>query len=129
MLNERGHEVPDQTPVAVPLGWKRPETLQETVRRLIRGAMSDQASAVGQESFEEADDFEVGDDYDPRSPFEIDEQAGGVPDWELQARHAGWKPKARGWQEEALASGWEPPAPPPKPAVEAAKPVPPSAGG
>lgn len=70
-LDEKGREIPDPTPISIPLGFKKPETLAEAVRRLVR---SDQWAKemidTDQETFEEADDFDVGDDFDPSSPFE-----------------------------------------------------------
>lgn len=69
--NEHGHEVPDPVPVSVPAHLTRPPTLQEQIRRLIRVEASRVAAAQGHETFEEADDFEVGDDFDPRSPWEL----------------------------------------------------------
>lgn len=65
-----GFEVPDPMPAAAPAGFKRPETLAEQVQRLVRGAISRQAEAQGVETFEEADDFDVGDDFDPTTPYE-----------------------------------------------------------
>lgn len=69
-LTPDGHEVPDPRPVAVPVGFKRPETLAEQVQRLVRGAISRQAEEAGAETFEEAEDFDVGDDFDPTTPYE-----------------------------------------------------------
>lgn len=69
-LDENGHEVPDPRPVAIPAGFKRPETLAEQVRRLVRTSLSQQAHNEGMETFEEAEDFDVGDDIDPRTPYE-----------------------------------------------------------
>lgn len=68
-LNEKGHEVVSSDPVAVPLKFRRIgqyDNLAELVRTLI----SRQALEQGRESFEDADDFEVGDDYDPQSFWE-----------------------------------------------------------
>jgi len=79
-LDERGHEVLDPTPMEIPLGFKRPPTLQEQIRQLIRTEMSQNAKGKGMETFEEADDFEVGDDFDPSSPYELNF------DQEIQAR-------------------------------------------
>lgn len=71
-LNEKGHEVLDPTPVAVPVHFKRPPTLQEQIRSMVRSEeLRRAASSQGMETFEEADDFAVGDDYDPRSPHEL----------------------------------------------------------
>lgn len=70
-LDENGHEILDDTPVAIPARLSRAETLTEQVRRLIREEASRAAQAAGFETFEEADDFEIEDDYDPRSPHEL----------------------------------------------------------
>lgn len=67
----RRYEELDSRPVEMPIGFNRPPTLQEQIRRLIRTEMSMQAASQGQESWEEADDFNVGDDYDPTSPYEL----------------------------------------------------------
>lgn len=70
-LNAKGQEVVDPNPVAVPTGLGRSETLSEQIRRLIRTLLSEQAGADGEETFEEADDFDVGDDFDPTTPYEM----------------------------------------------------------
>lgn len=64
------HEKPDNTPVAIPLRFTRPETIAQQVQRLVVTQFSQMAQAQGFESFEEADDFDIGDDYDPTSPYE-----------------------------------------------------------
>lgn len=46
--------------------------------------LAQEAAQAGYESFEEADDFEVGDDYDPSSPYETDFDP--VPVAELRRR-------------------------------------------
>lgn len=71
-LNSRGHEVNDPQPMALPPGVAKPETLAETIRRLVRNEISARASDLGHETFEEADDFDVEDDYaDPQSQWEL----------------------------------------------------------
>ncbi len=70
-LDDQGHEVPSDVPMAIPVGFKIPETLNEQVARLVRHHRF--AEALGQpddETFEEADDFDVGEDFDPSSPYE-----------------------------------------------------------
>lgn len=69
-LDENGHEVPDPRPLRLPAGFKKPETLAEQVQRLVRGALSRQAEDQGFESFEDAEDFDVGDDEDPHTQYE-----------------------------------------------------------
>lgn len=70
LLDENGWEIPDPTPVSLPLGFRRPERLAETIQRLVRTQLSQLAEARGMESFEESEDFDVGDDHDPASPYE-----------------------------------------------------------
>lgn len=79
MHDEKGREIPDQTPVALPIGWKAPPTLHEQIQRYIRNEVSRQAAEAGSESFEEADDFYVEDDPDMNSPYEIDD---GLAPWD-----------------------------------------------
>jgi len=71
MLDEKGWEVPDPTPLARAVRFQRPPTLQEQIRAMIRTHLSSQAQSQGLETWEEANDFEVGDDYDPSSPWEL----------------------------------------------------------
>lgn len=66
-------EYPDPTPVEVPLGFKRPPTLQEEIQRIIRAQLSEHAQSRGFETFEEADDFNIDEDPDPLSPYEVTE--------------------------------------------------------
>lgn len=72
-LDDDGAEVLDPTPVAMPVKFKRSRSLIEDVQALVQGELSRLADAHGFESFDEADDFDVGEDYDPRSPHELDD--------------------------------------------------------
>lgn len=63
-------EIPDPRPIAVPAHLRMPETLAETMKRLIRVELSRQAVEQGNESFEEADDFEVESD-EIVTPYEL----------------------------------------------------------
>jgi len=69
-LDTDGHEVPDPTPISIPAGFKRPETLAEQVQRLVRTHISREAERTGRETFEESEDFNVGDDDAPSTPYE-----------------------------------------------------------
>lgn len=70
--NDKGEELPDSTPMEVPLHWKRPPTLNEQIRAAIRSVVSEDAVRSGHESFEEANDFDVMDEAsDPSSRYEI----------------------------------------------------------
>jgi len=69
-LTEDGREKPDPTPLAPPIGYVKQPHLWEQMREMVRHQLSEAAVDSGRESFEEADDFDVGDDYDPTSPYE-----------------------------------------------------------
>lgn len=69
--DEAGRYYPDPTPIAPPIGYVKSPTISEQIRSMIRSEHLKQAAeASGMDTFEEADDFDVGDDYDPRSPWE-----------------------------------------------------------
>ena len=61
----------DLTPVEIPASPKN-IPYDEEIRRIVRTEMSRQAESQGQETFQEADDFDIGDD-DPPSPYEMTE--------------------------------------------------------
>lgn len=103
-------ETVDPTPMAPPIGYKKQPTIWEQQRALIRSEMSRHAAEQGMETFEESDDFEIGDDYDPNSPYESDFD----PPTE-KVVEAFSPPKA---------AAAEPP-PPPQPVPAPATPVPP----
>lgn len=74
-FDKMGRQVPDQRQVEVPSGLGRPLSLQDEIKRFVRIELSRRAADDGAESFEEADDFDVGDD-DPEeflSPYEVTE--------------------------------------------------------
>lgn len=72
--DEKGRELPDPTPIAMPVGYHKPEPLIEQIRRLVKNELSRKAEADGFESFEEADDFDTGEDAELRSPYELDDR-------------------------------------------------------
>lgn len=66
-----GAEQTDPTPLQIPVGFRRPETLAEQVQRLVRGSLSHEAHERGFETFEEANDFDIPDDpVEPDTPYE-----------------------------------------------------------
>lgn len=72
-FDELGRELPSPDKVEFPLDFRRPPTLQEQIQRMIATHMSMYAEDQGQESFEEADDFDVmEEDGLPFSPHELD---------------------------------------------------------
>lgn len=71
-FDSMGREIPDPTPVEIPVGFHRPPSLREQFARFMREELSARAVDAGMESFEEADDFDVPDDPpDPASPWEL----------------------------------------------------------
>lgn len=61
--NDRGEELPDKTPVAVPLDFKRPPDIHSLIAQYVRSeAFRQKAEAAGAESFEEANDFDLGEE-------------------------------------------------------------------
>lgn len=75
-------EIPDPTPIELPIGMKRPETLQETMARMLRQHFLIQKQNEGFETPDQADDFDIDDEHDgvPWSPWEerADDQANAI---------------------------------------------------
>lgn len=84
----RGRELLDQTPLEMPMQWHRPPTLEEQIKSFVRRELSMRADMAGQETFDEADDFDIDDDpIDPRSPWELnfDQEQYPLPPAKVQA--------------------------------------------
>jgi hypothetical protein len=78
-LPEEGRrEKVDPTPIAKPVGFVRPPTLQESIQRAMRAHFEQIARENEVESFEDAEDFDVDDDPELKSPYEVDEE---LPAW------------------------------------------------
>lgn len=60
--DELGREINDPAPMELPFGTRKPETLTDMIRRMIRVDVSAAASDAGGETFEEANDFDVDED-------------------------------------------------------------------
>lgn len=73
-LSDRRYERPDPRPMAIPVGFERPESLQEKLKRLVGDAqIQKELEDAGLETFAEADDFDTGEDLDvARTPYEED---------------------------------------------------------
>ena len=70
-LTEDGKEIPDPIPFAPTIKGSRAHSIRENVLSIVRSEQFRQAmEQQGQETFEEADDFDVDDDFDPSSPYE-----------------------------------------------------------
>lgn len=68
---KKSREYLDPTPLAPPIGFTRPRHIIDDVREMVRLELSRQAHEAGYESFEEAEDFDIDDEYDPTSPWEV----------------------------------------------------------
>lgn len=70
-LTPEGGEVLDPTPIAPPIGYTRTPSLSEQIRMMVRSEkLAQEARDAGHETFEEADDFDIGEDYEPNSPYQ-----------------------------------------------------------
>lgn len=72
-LDDNGHEVVDSTPLSPPIGWQKQPSMVDIIRDMVRSErLKQEAEEAGFESFEEADDFDVGEDRDqlPHTPYE-----------------------------------------------------------
>lgn len=66
-LTENGYEVPDPTPMAPPVGYKKTPSMVDTIRDMVRSEhLRQEAARAGFESFEDSEDF--GEDDDDRLP-------------------------------------------------------------
>lgn len=76
--NGRGEELPDPTPVELPVDFERPVPLAEEIRRLVRSeAIQAELRSKEIETFDEANDFDIPDDpIDPETPWQ--DEAGSV---------------------------------------------------
>lgn len=66
-----GKEHLDLTPLEIPIGFQQPPSLQDEMRRFIREEFGRVAESSEQETFEEADDFDIDEDPDPFSAYEM----------------------------------------------------------
>lgn len=71
-FDARGREIPDPRPMEITPGLAAPESLESMMRRLIRNHVSQLAVDQGEESFEEANDFDIEDEDfdDPLTKYE-----------------------------------------------------------
>lgn len=64
-IDENGKLIPDPEPMALPIGYKEAPSMIDIVRNMVRGeALRQAAEAAGAETFEESEDFDIGDDVD-----------------------------------------------------------------
>jgi len=70
-LDEKGREILDGRPMEPPVGYNPQPSLMDKIRKMVHDAQIQRDLAkAGAETFDEANDFDVGDDFDPSSPWE-----------------------------------------------------------
>lgn len=69
-----GAEMPNSTPMAPPIGYKKQPSMVDHIRNMVRSEhLRIAAEQAGNETFEEADDFDIPDDPVPPVGFEMEE--------------------------------------------------------
>lgn len=94
MHNKNGEEILDPTPVNIPIRFRVPTPLNERIRQMVRQEASLYAKNNGDETFDEADDFNISDDpADPSSPWEedFDPEVPHIASREAEIRHGAVK--------------------------------------
>lgn len=83
-----GRFVPDPVPMEPPIGYVKQPSMVEIVRDMVRSEkLRAEIEAAGHESFEEADDFDVGDDPELlRSGYEDELDEGAIEEVVAHAR-------------------------------------------
>lgn len=126
-MTDDGREIPDPVPMAPPIGYIKQPSMVEHIRNMVRSEQLRMAAEeAGAESFEEADDFDVGEDELPGTPWEAEFE----PVSELRRRQAEAERGGSGGTPPPVAPRSEPeapaegspqaPAPQPSPAAPAA---------
>lgn len=81
VLDEKGHEVVDSTPMQPPLGFQRQPSVNDRIRQMIRSYQLEQeALQSGMETEDEANDFVTDEDEELKSGYEIGED-GQAPEF------------------------------------------------
>lgn len=79
-LNEKGHEVFDQTPVSMPIHFDRPTPLHLRIRNQILAAMHELQNNEEFDTPEEADDFSLPVESEFYSPYEMEDDFDHITD-------------------------------------------------
>lgn len=117
-FTDDGMELVDGRAMEPPVGYQETKSIADMIAEAVRGReIQREMHEAGHETFEEADDFDVGDDFDPTSPYE-----------------AFFEPITEADLRKLAAAGYivvkDKPEPPPKPlATPQASPEPPQAAG
>lgn len=115
MFDEQWREIPDDTPVSVPVNL-RPKSMEQMVAMYVQQAMALDSRMKGEENSEEAEDMEVDDEGDSEilTPYELHALAA---DAEREARR-------RLWLRQQMAGRKKPAAEPPAKEASSTEPPP-----
>lgn len=91
ILTDDGYEVNNPLPLVLDTGLKRPPTLAEQIKRVLRAEIDRSAMDGGMESYEDANDFDVDEEELPVSKYEVMEDEVPI---EAPAEPAQPQPKA-----------------------------------
>lgn len=106
VLNDRGQELPDPTPMAPPVGFIKQRPLHERIRAMVQHEFLRRKQEEDVESPEEADDFVIDDEDDARHGERFAMLPGHEHDWEENYE----PPKDfKDMKERLVAAGWTPP--------------------
>lgn len=97
-LNKRGESILDPTPTSLPVSFKRPDPLSVRVAEMLASQdFHDAARRNDMDTPEEAEDFEIEDDYvDPQSPWEENfDPVNKFIGARIREEDAGFRPKPR----------------------------------
>lgn len=71
IYNKQHEEMPDPTPVEMPIGYEKPESLESMIARMVRAESALAAKGGTMETFEEATDFDDNDEGELVSQFQM----------------------------------------------------------
>lgn len=71
-MGEDGLEYLNTDPATIPVRFRRPQSQLDLMRQVVQ-EMSARAQEHEMETWEEANDFDIGDDYEPSSQYEVDD--------------------------------------------------------
>lgn len=79
VLDEFGREILNPVPVAPPIGYQAEQSMMDRITEQLLARQRILAEDAIQESQEDAEDFDVGDDFDPMSRYEVVVMADDAP--------------------------------------------------
>ena len=113
-LDKEGREWLDQTPIEIPIPFTRPEPIHLRIRRIVERYHQEMRDADEYESFEDADDFNVGDGAPSYEDNPTEYEQNFMPSREAVAKLFPEQQPAPKQQTTSAADGVEPPQAAPK---------------